>query len=434
MHPFLLSQPSQMQLGLRLILGLASASVVLTTITPAFTIRWDWRDALFDLLGLCCIIGGTLLVPMAHEKTEWQGPRSPLVGMLAVCIGVEFLIAGSAQSVLWMILFLAIIGWPHFQSKLCFDQSDYLLVFSSWRTNAKRCVMSRGTLLCGVIALAIIAEMLQAAFSKGGPKAHSVELGTFGILLSLVGVGWAAARDALQIFARKGQQLVRSPYAIISANFVKLSLVFFGFFSLLALGIQLPTIQKFDTAFGRMSYKCWGEPATQVIRQISNAGGSDLASIWIPVILFLLALLGRFRALRFFIAVMCGTLGLETLFKGLSHRLRPEFTRGTHFDSFPSGHALAATVLAGLLLFLLLPGCRQSWQRVGLWGSAIAWPLLMALSRVYTGRHYLSDVVGSLLLGIAWISFCSGLYFWLTDAGFGNNGSPAASRVEYQEG
>lgn len=62
---------------------------------------------------------------------------------------------------------------------------------------------------------------------------------------------------------------------------------------------------------------------------------------------------------------------------------------------FVSGHTSAATALAfGLALFF---GARRRW----IWAAAMAWPLLMGLSRMYLGRHFLADVLGGLAVGVA---------------------------------
>lgn len=60
---------------------------------------------------------------------------------------------------------------------------------------------------------------------------------------------------------------------------------------------------------------------------------------------------------------------------------------------FVSGHASAATAFAiGIVLFF---GLRQRWA----WGLAIGWALLMGLSRMYLGRHFLADVLGGWVIG-----------------------------------
>jgi membrane-associated phospholipid phosphatase len=58
---------------------------------------------------------------------------------------------------------------------------------------------------------------------------------------------------------------------------------------------------------------------------------------------------------------------------------------------FPSGHAGAA------LAFVLATGLFFGWRRVATLG--LLWPLAMALSRMYLGRHFLADVLGGLAVG-----------------------------------
>ncbi len=61
---------------------------------------------------------------------------------------------------------------------------------------------------------------------------------------------------------------------------------------------------------------------------------------------------------------------------------------------FISGHVAAATAMClGLLLCFRV-------RRRALWIALGAWPVLMALSRMYLGRHFLGDALGGLLAGV----------------------------------
>jgi undecaprenyl-diphosphatase len=91
------------------------------------------------------------------------------------------------------------------------------------------------------------------------------------------------------------------------------------------------------------------------------------------------------------------------------HRPRP------HFDdpiltltsySFPSGHSMMATVLYGVLAAYLVANT-SDWRLralvILLAGLLIA---LVGFSRMYLGAHYLSDVLGAMAEGLAWLSLC----------------------------
>lgn len=67
--------------------------------------------------------------------------------------------------------------------------------------------------------------------------------------------------------------------------------------------------------------------------------------------------------------------------------------------SFPSGHSIAASALFMSLALIAARGERRQRPRRILMWSGVAVALLVAWSRVYLGVHYLSDVVGGLLLG-----------------------------------
>lgn len=72
---------------------------------------------------------------------------------------------------------------------------------------------------------------------------------------------------------------------------------------------------------------------------------------------------------------------------------------------FPSGHAMMATVTYGLLLWALFPRIPRQQRAVAL-GAVAGLTLLVGYTRLYFGEHYLSDVAGGYLLGLAWLAAC----------------------------
>lgn len=141
---------------------------------------------------------------------------------------------------------------------------------------------------------------------------------------------------------------------------------------------------------------------------------SDLASFSTMLFLYLvlvLILAGKklWYDLTFLSLSIPGGMLLNHLMKVAFHRPRPSFHLFYSFSldySFPSGHAMNATILYGIIaIFALHIINRWHWQ-VFVVLLAILLVTLVALSRVYLGYHYLSDTLAATAIGIAWLSLC----------------------------
>ncbi|MGV9881371.1 phosphatase PAP2 family protein [Streptomyces sp. NPDC003006] len=77
----------------------------------------------------------------------------------------------------------------------------------------------------------------------------------------------------------------------------------------------------------------------------------------------------------------------------------PDPVDSAHYAAFPSGHAMTAAVVCGLLLWLL----RLHGPGPTLWRAAVALAVLsvagVGVTRVWLGVHWPTDVVGGWLLG-----------------------------------
>lgn len=77
--------------------------------------------------------------------------------------------------------------------------------------------------------------------------------------------------------------------------------------------------------------------------------------------------------------------------------------------AFPSGHTLNATVLMALTVYLVIitrnratgDPVRRRWLAVVAVAAALD-AVVMGLSRVYLGAHWLSDVMAGWAVGLAW--------------------------------
>ncbi|MFJ9725716.1 phosphatase PAP2 family protein [Streptomyces sp. NPDC101209] len=77
----------------------------------------------------------------------------------------------------------------------------------------------------------------------------------------------------------------------------------------------------------------------------------------------------------------------------------PDPVDSAHYAAFPSGHAMTATVVCGLLLWLVHHyGAGTALRRTALWVAVVS-VTGVGLTRVWLGVHWPSDVLGGWLLG-----------------------------------
>lgn len=116
------------------------------------------------------------------------------------------------------------------------------------------------------------------------------------------------------------------------------------------------------------------------------------------------------RTMGYWMAVTVVAEVLVQLIKITMGRHRPmDLYVGVERFSFPSGHAVLSTVILGFAAFLMSK--KQSRRARLLIGAATAITVtLIAFSRVYLGAHWLSDVIGGVSLGVAWVALAAMLY------------------------
>lgn len=179
-------------------------------------------------------------------------------------------------------------------------------------------------------------------------------------------------------------------------------LVALGAGVMLSFGPQLRT----DTAVSHAFYAGDHRPvALSVLLQVVTAPGLSVFRIlaFAPVVVVLL----RRHATRTaaYVATAVVLVGpLTSLLKELIGRVRPPFQNGGErlsTLSYPSGHSsgIATLVVVALVLAwpLLSPRGRRIWLPVG---AAVG--VVVGLSRMWLGVHYLTDVLGGWSLGVVW--------------------------------
>ncbi|MFF8506232.1 phosphatase PAP2 family protein [Streptomyces anulatus] len=94
----------------------------------------------------------------------------------------------------------------------------------------------------------------------------------------------------------------------------------------------------------------------------------------------------------------------------------PDPVDSAHYAAFPSGHAMTAVVSCGLLVWLLRLYGAGPVARGAVLAVAVVSAVGVAATRVYLGVHWLTDVVGGALLGVAVVALSAAGYARYTAA------------------
>ena len=102
--------------------------------------------------------------------------------------------------------------------------------------------------------------------------------------------------------------------------------------------------------------------------------------------------------------VLSGTFFSELLKTGLERARPSALPAWLVGNSFPSGHVIGAVLITGTLIFFLARRDVPAWLKWG--GSGIALCLSGAIiwQRLYLGHHWVTDVIGSILIAGVWLS------------------------------
>ena len=177
----------------------------------------------------------------------------------------------------------------------------------------------------------------------------------------------------------------------------------FGLFSVLVLTGMSDAI---DIRILQFAGTTRSDGMTRFMQEVSNIGDWE----WEVPLAFLVGIAlhyrGRASNAFWYIGVCFSAELINAVIKVLFHRARP--TVISHLGlagsfSFPSGHTLLAPVIWGLGLVLLSQLFQSKHVRIALWIIGISLSLLIAISRIYLGVHYATDVLGGAFFGVGWV-------------------------------
>jgi len=116
--------------------------------------------------------------------------------------------------------------------------------------------------------------------------------------------------------------------------------------------------------------------------------------------------------------VLIGGALLVFVLKNVFQQIRPDVFTPLAVElnfSFPSGHSLISFCFWGFFsAWLIRQNPRELWRWIaGMLGLAMA--ALVALSRLYLGVHWPTDVLAGMLVATFWVTACLSGHRWLTD-------------------
>lgn len=157
-----------------------------------------------------------------------------------------------------------------------------------------------------------------------------------------------------------------------------------------------------------------------VMRDVTALGSAAVIGTLTLLIVGYLLLCARYRVAVMLILAIAGGQGVNAALKGGFHRERPESELRlveVRSPSFPSGHAMAASIFyltTGALLARISPRRRE---KVYLMTCALLLGSMIGFSRVYLGVHFPSDVLAGWMAGTSWALAC-----WLATDWLGRRG------------
>jgi membrane-associated phospholipid phosphatase len=177
----------------------------------------------------------------------------------------------------------------------------------------------------------------------------------------------------------------------------------------LALAVFAAQQQLFALDYGTRSwirllqYEALNLPMEVVTRLGDHVGLIALMAIAVPI----LWRVNRRWALALPV-LMAGAGALQWLAKAAAGRARPNLAPW----GFPSGHVLSLVVFFGLMIYLIAMASsrRRRWRALACLTATVP-VAVVAFSRLYLDKHWLSDLAGGLTIGAAYLL----LAIWLVE-------------------
>jgi membrane-associated phospholipid phosphatase len=150
------------------------------------------------------------------------------------------------------------------------------------------------------------------------------------------------------------------------------------------------------TLVSRLAKDFYHDPRPATVDQATNVP-TVIPPLLVVALVVLLVAFGLIRGWGIRAIAFGAIVPVVLLLQRVIDRIVVPVTHG--YDAFPSGHALSSATVATAVILIFWHDTRWRWPVTI---AAIAYTLLVGLSRLYLGVHYPADVIAGWCLGATW--------------------------------
>ncbi|HEX3579487.1 MAG TPA: phosphatase PAP2 family protein, partial [Thermoanaerobaculia bacterium] len=166
-------------------------------------------------------------------------------------------------------------------------------------------------------------------------------------------------------------------------------------------------LQKIDTSIHDWAVSERTAGATTFFTTMTIIGGPLGLAVLLTIVAIILAVRRHWSWLIYLVITTGGGALLNLELKRYFARARPvaaEMLRRANGYSFPSGHAMGSAVAFGALAYLAFRAIRSWPAKTAIMAFLYTLVASVALSRVYLGVHWISDVLAGVTVGTVWVT------------------------------
>lgn len=200
-----------------------------------------------------------------------------------------------------------------------------------------------------------------------------------------------------------------------SSLFILIGLLCFIMFGMMSWGvhIEISWLQSLDLAIIEAVQSNITTSKTAILSTLTEIGNIRLV-IGLTIILVLFLFFKKWYAAGLWLGgtILFGAAILTKIIKKVVDRERPDILplMEKTTESFPSGHATAATVFYGIIGLAIILLMRGLWKRIVIGFITLGLIGFILVTRIYLGVHYPTDVIAGFLYGASVVFVSFGVY------------------------